>query len=236
MKNKLGTLITANENLSDEDRIYLRTILRLDKVYAAVLCHEEYEMPRKAKELVVDVEHLNNLLRRLTRKYLTKPELGSNDHFSIAPSGYAYRDGAVFIASRTAGQRIAIPLKDDHVCNRQVRLCIRKDHAALAIPVETKIRKHEDYNNTVYIHIGYQDMFTLSNGNVYGQSLGGMTSMETQRLTDKNRERAKVRAVYKQSVASGDREKVDSIVINNLGKEKYDRRKEKERARAKRNQ
>ena len=35
LKKKIGILITANENLSSEDRMYLRTILRLDKVYAA---------------------------------------------------------------------------------------------------------------------------------------------------------------------------------------------------------
>lgn len=230
LKNKLGMLITANEHLSDVDKLYLRTILKLDKIYAAVLNHEKYEMPKKTQGLEIDIEHLNSFLCRLTRKYLTKPESDSTDHFSIAPSGYAYREGAIFIASRNAGQRIAIPLKDDHLCNRQIRLCIRKDYAALAIPVETKIKKHEDYKNTVFIHIGYQDMFTLSNGNIYGQSLGGMTSIETQRLTDKNRERAKVRAVYQQSIESGDMEKVDSIITNNFGTEKYNKYKEKERA------
>lgn len=230
LKNKLGMLITANEHLSDVDKLYLRTILKLDKIYAAVLNHEKYEMPKKTQGLEIDIEHLNSFLCRLTRKYLTKLESDSTDHFSIAPSGYAYREGAIFIASRNAGQRIAIPLKDDHLCNRQIRLCIRKDYAALAIPVETKIKKHEDYKNTVFIHIGYQDMFTLSNGNIYGQSLGGMTSIETQRLTDKNRERAKVRAVYQQSIESGDMEKVDSIITNNFGTEKYNKYKEKERA------
>lgn len=73
-------------------------------------------------------------------------------------------------------------------------------------------------------------MFTLSNGNVYGQSLGSMTSQETQRLTDKNKGRAKMRVAYRNSIESGDREKADSIEANNLGTEKYDRRKEKERA------
>jgi len=230
VKNKIGTLITANENLSDADRIYLRTVLKLDKVYAAVLCHENYEMPKKAEGLDIDVNRLNNLLRRLTRKYLAKPEANSADCFSIAPSGYAYRDGAICIASRTAGQRIALPLKDDRICDRQIRFCIKKDYAALAIPVETKIRKHKDYGSTVYIHIGYQDMFTLSNGKVYGESLGGMTSSETQRLTQKNRGRAKMRTAYRQSMEAGDSKKADIIEANNLGTEKYDRRKEKERA------
>lgn len=231
LKNKIGTLITANENLSDEDRIYLRTVLKLDKIYAAVLCHENYEIPKKAKGLDIDIERLNNLLRRLTRKHLVKPEAVRTDCFSIAPSGYAYRDGAICIASRTAGQRIMLPLKDGQICNRQIRFCIKKDYAALAIPVDAKIRKHLDYDNTVYIHIGYQNMFTLSNGNIYGQSLGEMTAIETQRLTEKNKERTKAHVAYRQSMQAGDTQKAEMIESNNLGTEKYDRRKEKERAR-----
>ena len=144
-------------------------MLKLDKIYAAVLCHEQYEMPRKAEKLDIDVEHLNNLLRRLTRKYLSKPEAGSTECFSMTPSGYTYKSGAICLASRTAGKRIPLPLKDSKICDRQIRVCIKKDYVALAIPLETKIRKHRDYASTVYIHIGYQDMFTLSNGNVYGQ-------------------------------------------------------------------
>ncbi|MDE6364358.1 MAG: transposase [Lachnospiraceae bacterium] len=230
LKNKLKTLITANENLSDDDRIYLRTVMRLDRIYAAVLNHEEYEMPRKAEGLSIDAERLNKLLCRLTRKYLTKLEVGSTDYFSIASCGYSYRDGAIFLTSRISGQRIALPLKDSNVCKRQIRLCIREGYAALALPVETKVKRHADYNNTIYIHIGYRDMFTLSNGTVYGQNLGSMTSVETQRLTDKNRERARMRTEYQNSVESGDSQKADTMMVNNLGTEKYNRRKDKERA------
>ena len=228
LKNRIGTLIAANENLSDEDRLYLRTVLKLDKIYAAVLCCEDYEMPKRAQGLDIDVERLNNLLRRLTRKYLTKPKTGGGDYFSIAPSGYAYRDGAICIASRTAGQRIPIPLKDNQICDRQIRICIKNEYAALALPVETTIKKHKDYNGTIYIHIGYQDMFTLSNGVVYGQSLGAITSTETQRLMQKNKERAKMRALYQDSIMSGEQEQAECIAANNLGTQKYDRRKEKE--------
>ena len=41
LKNKIRTLIAANENLSGDDRMYLRTVLKLDKVYAAILNQEE---------------------------------------------------------------------------------------------------------------------------------------------------------------------------------------------------
>lgn len=230
LKNKLRALITANENLSGDDRIYLRTVLKLDNIYAAILNHREYELPDKAKGLAIDVEHLNSLLCRLTRKYLTKLETVSTDYFSIAPNGYVYKDGAIYIASRTPYRRMEIPLKDDNLCKRQIRLCIKKDYVALAIPVETKIRKHTDFHNTIYVHIGYRDMCTLSNGNIYGQSLGSMTSVETKWLENKNRKRAKMRAAYRQSKETGDKEKADKIEINNLGMEKYRKHKEKEHA------
>lgn len=50
-KVKIRTLIAANENLSDEDRLYLRTVLRIAPVYAAILNCEEYPMPEKAAGL-----------------------------------------------------------------------------------------------------------------------------------------------------------------------------------------
>ena len=163
LKKKIGTLITANENLSDEDRMYLRTVMRLNKIYAAVLGNEDYEMPRKTKGLDIDVKRLNSLLCRLTRKHPAKLGVSSTDYFCIESNGYTYRDGSIYIVSRTPKQRIELPLRDSNICRRQIRLCIRQNYAVLALPVEVKIKKHKDYSKTIYIHIGYQDMFTLSN-------------------------------------------------------------------------
>ena len=41
VRNKIGSLITANENLSDSDRIYLRTVLKMNSVYAGILNRQE---------------------------------------------------------------------------------------------------------------------------------------------------------------------------------------------------
>ena len=46
VKNKLRELITANENLSADDRQYLRTILKVNSTYASILTYQEYELPR----------------------------------------------------------------------------------------------------------------------------------------------------------------------------------------------
>lgn len=231
VKNKVGECITANENLSADDRIYLRTVLKLNNIYAAVLKHQAYEMPKKAEGLSVDVKHLNNLLCRLTRKYLTTPQTDNRSSFRISPNGYSYKNGAMCIVCRVPRKRVPIPLKDSRTFDRQIQVQIRENSVALAVPVETRIKKHDDYTSTVYIHIGYRDMFTLSNENVYGKALNELVSPETERLARKNQERYKMYAAYQQNTELGNLKKADSIETNNLGKRKYDRQKERERLR-----
>ena len=243
IKNKIGTLINNNDNLSDNDRIYLWTVLKMNNVYAAILNRQEYEMPKNAEGLDIDVNRLNNLLRRLTRKYLTPLETGRADSFRISPNGYSYKDGTMRIVCRVPRKRIPIPLKDNRIFDRQIQVHIveegsfGKNYVALAVPVGARIKKHADYTNTVYIHIGYRDMFTLSNGNIYGEALGDIVTPETERLARKNRERHRIQMLhgiarnYGQDGENRDLTKAYNIELNNLGKLKYDRQKEKERHR-----
>ena len=231
VKNKIGERITANENLTDKDRLYLRTVLKMNGVYAAILNRQEYEMPRNAAGLDIDVKRLNNLLCRLTRRYLTQPQTDCTDSFRISPNGYSYKDGAMRIVCRTPRKRVAIPLKDSRMSDRQIKIQIRQNDIMLAVPVEAKMKRHPDYVNTVYAYIGSQDMLTLSNGHIYGEALEELTNPETERLAKKNRERSRMYTAYVRSTEAGETKKAGNIEANNLGKYKYDRQKEKERAR-----
>lgn len=231
VKNKIGERITANENLREDDRIYLRTVLKMNNVYASVLNHQEYELPRNAAGLDIDVKRLNNLLCRLTRRYLIQPTTDNVSTFRISPNGYTYKEGAIRIVCRVPRKRISIPLKDDRTFDRQIQVHIKQDFVMLAVPVETKVKVHRDYINTIYIYIGSGDMLTLSNGNVYGERLDELVNPETERLAKKNQERYKMYAAYEQNAEDGNLQKTEKIQLNNLGKLKYDRQKEKERLR-----
>ena len=231
VKNKIGERITANENLSEDDRIYLRTVLKMNNVYASVLNHQEYELPRNATGLDIDVKRLNNLLCRLTRRYLIQPATDNISSFRISPNGYTYKEGAIRIVCRVPRKRISIPLKDDRTFDRQIQVHIKQDFVMLAVPVETKVKVHKDYTNTIFIYIGSSDMFTLSNGNVYGERLDELVNPETERLAKKNQERYKMYSAYEQNAEDGNQQKTEKIQLNNLGKLKYDRQKEKERLR-----
>ncbi len=231
VKNRIRTCITANDNLSADDRMYIRTVLKLDSLYAAVLGGGKHPMPEKTVGLKLDVKRLDNLLRRLTRRFLVKPETGRADSFCVTAGGYAYKDGQLFLVSGERRRRVAIPLKDQKTTDRQIRVFVREKYADIAIPVESHIKKHDDFRNTLYVHLGYQCMCTLSSGSVYGVQLGKLASARTQRLMEKNRGRGRIRAVHRESAASGSMGKAAVIEENNLGRTKYDRQKKKERAR-----
>lgn len=107
---------------------------------------------------------------------------------------------------------------------------MRENYAAIAIPVDVRKRRHADYQGAIFVHLGYRDMCTLSSGAVYGESLGHLLETKTERLTEKNRERHRLRSVYKKSLAVGNRKKALAIESNNLGLVKYARQKNRERA------
>ena len=229
VKNRIRTCIAANENLSADDRMYLRTVMKLDLFYAAVLEGGKHPMPEKTAGLELDVKRLDNLLRRLTRRFLVRPAAGQADSFCVTPAGYSYRDGKLCLVSRIRRRRVELPLKDRKTSSRQIRVCIRKDCADIAIPLEARQREHDDFQNTIYIHLGYSCMFTLSSGNAYGDCLGELSSAKTARLTEKNRGRCRMQTEHRESVAAGELEKAAAIAANNLGRDKYERQKQRER-------
>ena len=131
------------------------------------------------------------------------------------------------LAGRIPRKRIFVPLRDSICYKRQITVEIKQNTVELAIPVDTKIKSHDDYVKSIYISIGYHHMFTLSNGNVYGEELSRIISPETDRISQKNRERYKMYKVYAQRVTGGALGEANKIKCNNLGKKKYNAQKER---------
>lgn len=230
LKKKINTLVSANENLSDEERLYIRTVLKINSTFSAVLNAEPYEVPDKVKDLDLDTDRLNNRIRRMVRKHLARPKTANAQLFKVSPNGYRYKDGGIWLVSRVPRHRVFLPLKNREQYDRQIVVVLGTDSATLHIPVATQIKRHEDYTNTVYMHIGSETMFTLSDGAVYGEELGQTVYPETLRLDRKNRERGRLYREaerYREDNLLG---KAQSIERNNLGRKKYESQKMRERA------
>lgn len=246
LKNKIRSRINENENLSEEDRLYIRTVLKINSIFAAILNRQEYEMPDKARNLEIDTKRLNNLLCRLVRRHLARPRQEKADSFLVSSGGYRSEEAGLYLTSRVPRKRVFLPVKGIRKLDRQLRFIIRDNDVRIAFPIDVAARKREDYTNTVYAFIGYSDMLTLSNGNVYGKALGSLVTPETERLSEKNNERGRIYAAYwkktgqdsngyvgnglfdkkKEVINDSLKEKLEK---NNLGRKKYDEQKRRMR-------
>ena len=246
LKNRIRGLINENENLSEEDRLYLRTVLKMNSTFAAILNRQEYEMPDKVRDMEIDVRRLNNLLCRLVRRHLKAPKLQRADSFTVSPNGYRTEEEGLYLTGRIPRKRIFLPVKGIGEPGRQLRIILEEDRARIVLPVDVRVRKRKDYTNIIYAYIGYTDMLTLSNGHVYGEALGGLVTPETERLSEKNKERSRIYAAYEADkeknrrtipesgiTTAGQRTVSESLKKkleeNNLGRKKYDAQKRRAR-------
>ena len=231
LRETLKRLAAFNESFSEDDRKYIRTILKWGSVYAAILKGDTYQEPGMAEKLQVDKHRLNNWLRRQTRKHLGKMRVMSQEGFAVSPkAGYSYKHGVMRIAGRQPRRRVEIPLRDGRQFSRQLRVLLREDHVVLMAPVTREASLPEGWTNEIYVHIGDVDALTLSNGHIYGAGLNKLTDAETERLDSKNRLRNRYREAEREARAAGKAGKAAAISANNLGTLKYRRQKKRSRA------
>ncbi len=135
------------------------------------------------------------------------------------------------IAGRQPRKRVEIPLRDGRQFSRQLHVEVKEDYVVLSAPVTKKSFLPEGWTNEIYVHIGNVDALTLSTGHVYGEELYKLTDAETERLDRKNRLRNQYRNVGREAINAGNLDKAAAISSNNLGIWKYQRQKERNRAR-----
>ena len=230
VKNKVREAISGRDRLTSDERKYLRTVLRIDTVFAAVLNRRKYEMPRNMEGFSVETGRLNNLLCRLVRQCHMKPAVRKADYFRVTPAGYCYKDGGIYLVSRIKRRRVFLPLKDGQVSSHQICVRLGDGEANLYLYRESEA-KDISGSGSVYAYIGYQDAVTLSNGHVYGAGLDRLVSPETERLNAKNQARSRAVRSRFDSLKAGDMAKAERIRASNLGKKKYDRQKQRARDR-----
>lgn len=179
-KSKVLELLGKNEGFSEEDKHYLRFLMKVSNAFEAVLKREEIALPKemegKYRELAgaVDEEKLQNYLCRQVRKYHKKPYAAQALGFSLSAKAYRYENHGICIASKEKRKRIFIPLTDSCQYKSQIYLKIDPEEASVQIhvPVNVEMKSHEDYQNKIGIALGIYTMLTVDNGNSYGVNLG----------------------------------------------------------------
>jgi len=227
LRDTLKRLVTVCENFTKEEKIYIYTVLKCNSVYTAILQREDYKEPNLVKDLQVDKNRLNNWIRRQTRNRLGKIQTRREKGFAISPkAGYSYKNGVMRIAGRQPRKRVEIPLKDNRQFSRQLRVEIKEDYVVITAPITKEAHLPKSWTNEIFVHIGDVNALTLSNGHIYGEGLSNLTYEETERLNAKNSLRNRYRDMGQKAMSEGKADKAKSILLNNLGKSKYQHQKE----------
>ena len=179
-KAKVLQLIGENQNLTPEEKHYLRFVLKVNNAFTAILNQEAMKLPqdirRKYEEVSagVSVEHLHRYLCRQVRKYHVKQHTDMAAGFSLTERAYRYNDHGIYISTKQNRKRIFVPLTDNNQYKSQIYLKLYPDKASIEImvPVYRAIRSYEEYTNEIGISMGMFTMATVSSGNCYGEGFG----------------------------------------------------------------
>lgn len=180
-KTKVLELLKKNENLSPEEKHYLRFLLKSPNAFEAVLNQKPIrlmkEMEIKHNELAaqVDMKKMHRYLRRQVRKYHTgQYHTDVVSGFSVAERAYRYADHGIYISTKQSRKRVFVPLTDNNQYKSQlyVRLYPETGDIEIKVPINVLVHCHTDYINQVGVSMGMHAMLTTDKGHVYGEHLG----------------------------------------------------------------
>jgi putative transposase len=226
IKLRVKSAVNKNKKLSKEELHYIRYILKADELYQRILQNKSIQIPEAIKLYRLDTGYLNSLIRRLTRKYKGKVPYSRTDTFSIDTGLYSYDDGQIRISSTVKGKRVSVKLKDRNVYDRTMTVKFKDDGIELHCPLKIAKKKH-GYQNVIGIDKGYRTLFAVSSQTTYGENLNSYLSEETDRLKEVNSARNRFYALKNRYLSEGNYTVARNIELNNLGKKKYNRRKDK---------
>lgn len=176
-KGRIEKCVRENENLTAADRHYLRFVMKQSDCLEAILLKKEIQLSEdweKSFQKVragVEENRLNQYLCRQVRRQLRKLQTDSADVFSVGERAYRYDDHGIYLAAKEKRKRVFIPLTDNNRYARQltVQLFPEEGNIIIHVPVERKVRQHEDYHRGIGLAMGIRTMFVTDENHIYGE-------------------------------------------------------------------
>lgn len=188
-KTKVQKLLGQNENLTEEEKHYLRFLLKVPNAFEAVLNEKEIQLSRELQQRYhglsaqVQPEKLHRYLCRQVRKYhVARLHTETATGFSAAERAYRYGDHGIYLSTKQNRKRVFVPLTDNHRYESQiyVRLMPESGKIEISVPIQVSVRSHRDYDNEVGLALGIFTMLTTDQGHCYGEDLGELQTRYAQ--------------------------------------------------------
>ena len=179
-KSKVLKKVNKNEGFTEEEKHYLRFILKVSNAFEAVLNQKPVELTSvlqkqyKKLEKQADIDKLHRYLCRQVRKYHVRIHTKEAEGFSIAERAYRYADHGIYISVKEKRKRLFVLLTDNNQYRSQLKIKLfpRENRIEIMVPVNVSIRSHPDYLKQVGVASGFHIMLTTDEGHRYGEELG----------------------------------------------------------------
>jgi transposase len=232
-KGKVKQNISNHKDITKEERHYCFYILKDNDCVYKVLKYIDSESIINLKGKHIRTGKIHNYLRRQLRKYKgAKPRQRRKGTLELDENMYdLYEDkkGRIWLGvmSLKARKRIHLLLSSAVKFKGNIRIVLRGKTVEVHYNVKEECPKAEPEKamKIVGIDKGFTEVLTDSEGNKYGEKLGEILRKESDRLSEKNKRRNKLRAIAKKAEEKGKYKKAESIKQKNLGKKKYNRKK-----------
>lgn len=215
LKNQINVCIRNNENLSNDERHYLRFVISFPILWHGILCYRKnayLDLKQKYQPKYLKIvnlinserfHYLHNYLRRLTRRYKPKPHRNNNHNRSMTydENMYLFKNRQFRFSSDVNRKRFIITLTSDWHYSLHGNLQIILDRDKKRIKIHKLIQSHQksiDLTNPLGIDKGLATLISCSNGNEYGHQFSKLNTTYAETLTKKNSHRNQIRSKYGQ--------------------------------------
>lgn len=172
--------VNAHEDLTEEEKHYLRYVLKVSNAFESALNGSALQLPKELQKQYdllaarVNVKKLHNYLRRQVRKHSRQLHAEAAEGFTVGERAYRYGDHGIYLSVKEKRKRIFIPLTDGNRYMRQlyIRLYPERGGLEIHVPVDIAVREHTDYDQHVGLSMGMTVMLMTDTGHVYGEDLG----------------------------------------------------------------
>lgn len=183
-KRKVLESVDRNTTFSDDEKHYLRYLLKVSNAFGAAVEQKPIVLPGTMQKTYralasrVDTEKLHRYLCRQVRRYHVKLHTDRAKGFPLSERAYRYGDHGIYISIKEKRKRIFIPLTDNNQYKRQIYLKLfpAEGRIQIDVPVDVTVQKHANHVEQVGIALGMQTMLTTDGGGRYGEDLGELQS------------------------------------------------------------
>jgi putative transposase len=233
--------VARSKRFSREQKQYLYYLLLYPHQLYFIAKDDAFPIPvafqsLPVKELMACHAWLHSQLRKCRG---SKPQMQQARSFSIDPHMYDVRKDAkgrtwLAVMGMQPRKRIKLLLTDQAQLSGTLRVVLKEDRIEVHQAVKLDAPKPKPDGQCKVIRAadkGLKTMLDTSAGERFGEGFGELLEAESDRLTEKNRKRNKLRAVAHKHWENGEVEKALNIEVYNLGALKYEVQKAEARRR-----